>query len=244
MFKNRLDITSDADKVSLLREAMLDPRWNSTAMDQTASNPPWRHFGFGMDEPPLFPMYIKEMIQQDRYEYTQDSMLRILNRTKHLEAAMKSIKGNTLSQVLVQLAVMNFNDELSKEWTKFRANKDDITDLDQLVKFVEPLSHTLPFQQQAASASKQQQQRKDSTRKQSNGDNKSVPHLVDCPLCKNAHHPLHHCSVFMGYTTPQRQGYINHSRSCVNRLHHSHMVSHCSFNHTCRQCKGRHHTIL
>ena len=83
---------------------------------------------------------------------------------------MKSIKCNTLSQVIVQLAVMNFNDELSKKWTKFRAGKDNIPDLDQLVKFVEPLSHTLPFQQQAVSASKQQQQRKDSTRKQSNGD--------------------------------------------------------------------------
>ena len=43
---------------------------------------------------------------------------------------------------MVQLAVINFNDELSKEWTKFRAGKDDIPDLDQLVKFVEPLSHT------------------------------------------------------------------------------------------------------
>ena len=27
-------------------------------------------------------------------------------------------------------------------------------------------------------------------------------------------------------------------------LHHSHVVSHCSSNHTCRQCKGRHHTLL
>ena len=27
-------------------------------------------------------------------------------------------------------------------------------------------------------------------------------------------------------------------------LHHSRVVSHCSSNHTCRQCKGRHHTLL
>ena len=95
-----------------------------------------------------FPVYVKEMIQQDRYEYTQDSMLRILDRTKHLEAAIKSIKDNTLSQVKVQLAVMKFNDELIKEC---RASKDDITDLDQLVRFMEPLSHTLPFAASAAS---------------------------------------------------------------------------------------------
>ena len=58
---------------------------------------------------------------------------------------MKSIKGNTLSQVMVQLAVINFNDELSKEGTKFRAGKDDMPDQDQLVNFVEHLSHTLQF---------------------------------------------------------------------------------------------------
>ena len=249
MFKNRPDVTSDADKVSLLREAILDPTLKAQ-VEQYGRGPDG--FNSAMEAlrirygraTVVFPVYVKEMIQQDCYEYTQDSMLRILDRTKHLEAAMKSIKGNTLSQVMVQLAVMNFNDELNKEWTKFRAGKDDIPDLDQLVKFVEPLSHTLPFQQQAASATKQQQQRKDSTRKQSNGDSKFVPHLVDCPLCKNAYHPLHRCSVFMDYTTTQRQGYINRSRSCVNCLHHSHVVSHCSSNHTRRQCKGRHHTLL
>ena len=154
---------------------------------------------------------------------------------------MKSIKGNTQSHVMVQLAVMNFNDELSKQY-KFRASKDDIPDLDQLVKIVEPLSHTLPFQQQTASASKQQQQRKDSTRKQSNGDSKSVPHLVDCSLCKNAYP---HCIVALClWAILQHKGKATLTAAGVvsTVLHQSRVVSHCSSNHICRQCKGRHHT--
>ena len=107
---------------------------------------------------------------------------------------MKSIKGNTLSQVMVQLAVMNFNDELSKKWTKFRTGKDNIPDLDQLVKFVEPLSHICRFSSRqfhpASNNSKGRTVRGSSPMA-------TVSHLVDCPLCKNAYHPLHRYSVFI-----------------------------------------------
>ncbi len=128
MINSRPDITSDADKVSLLREAMLDPALKAQ-VEQYGRGPD----GFRAAREALhiryerasvvFPVYVKEMIQKETYSYNQESMLRILDRTKHLAAAMKDIKGDTLSQVMVQLAVFNFNDELSKEWTKYMAGK-------------------------------------------------------------------------------------------------------------------------
>ncbi len=250
MINSRPDITSDADKVSLLREAMLDPALKAQ-VEQYGRGPD----GFRAAREALrirygrasvvFPVYVKEMIQKETYSYNQESMLRILDRTKHLAAAMKDIKGDTLSQVMVQLAVFNFNDELSKEWTKYMASKEDIPDLDQLVKFVEPLSHTLPFQAPQSAGSKSSQvQKKESQKKTSNGDSRTSQRLTDCPLCKNTYHHLQRCSVFTGYSVGQRQSYINRTKGCSNCLHHSYVVGQCNSAHTCRQCKGRHHTLL
>ena len=80
MYKNRPDITSDADKASLLREAMLDPTLKAQ-VEQYGRGPDG--FNSAMEALRIryrrativFPVYVKEMIQQDRYGYTQDSML-------------------------------------------------------------------------------------------------------------------------------------------------------------------------
>ncbi len=125
------------------------------------------------------------------------------------------------------------------------AGKENIPDLDQLVKFVEPLSHTLPFQAPQSAGSKSSQvQKKESQKKTSNGDSRTSQRLTDCPLCKNTYHHLQRCSVFTGYSVGQRQSYINRTKGCSNCLHHSHVVGQCNSAHTCRQCKGRHHTLL
>ncbi len=44
----------------------------------------------------IYLTYVKELIQRGNYDYGQDSMLRVIDRTLHLLDVMEKIKGNTL----------------------------------------------------------------------------------------------------------------------------------------------------
>ncbi len=158
ILKTHSDCYTVGDKCCLLAETMEDPAAKElvgkfsqgpsgydTAMEQL-------RLRYGRASV-IYPTYVKELIQRDNYDYTQDSMLRVIDRTRHLLDAMENIKGNTLSQVAVALVVMDFNEELSKEWAKHLGSDDKLQNVDDLMKFITPLSHNLPSKSTSASIS-------------------------------------------------------------------------------------------
>ena len=190
-----------------------------------------------------FPTYVKELVQPDTYDYTQESALRVLDRTQHLIAAMEKLKGATLSQVAVALVVMNFDEEMSKEWSKHLGYADTIPKVEELVKFITPLTRNLPSKKTSAppptASAKQTHVKKEEHKKPSSALAKN-----SCPLCKGSYNTLTRCSTFMEYIPGQRWNYIRQSKGCINCLHPSHQVRQCASVHSCHTCKARHHTLL
>ncbi len=249
ILKTHSDCYTVGDKCCLLAEAMEDPAAKGlvrkfsqgpsgydTAMEQL-------RLRYGRASV-IYPTYVKELIQRGNYDYTQDSMLRVIDRKRHLLDAMEKIKGNTLSQVAIALVLMDFNEELSKEWAEHLGSDDKLPNVDNLMKFITPLSHNLPSKSTSASTSIASKKSTHNKREDHNKTSSSTTSKSSCPLCKNGHHPLSRCSAFSDYTPGQRFNYVRQIKACVNCLHPSHQVGQCASIHSCRACKARHHSML
>ena len=140
---------SDADKCCLLAEAM-ENLAIKTIVEKYAQGP--SGYDTAIKELKLrygrasvvFPTYVREFVQPDSYDYSQESLLRALDRTQHFYNAMEKINGATLSQVAVTLVAMNFDDELSKEWIKYIGSSEDLPTIKDFVAFATPLTRNLP----------------------------------------------------------------------------------------------------
>lgn len=64
-----------------------------------------------------------------------------------------------------------------------------------------------------------------------------------CKLCQDTH-LLHQCSKFAQYSVQQRFDFAKSKRLCMNCLSPTHKTSECSSKHLCRDCSGKHHSLL
>ena len=65
----------------------------------------------------------------------------------------------------------------------------------------------------------------------------------DCVLC-NDKHPLYLCTKFNGMSLEQRRTHIRNHNLCYNRLAAGHRTTDCRSISRCKQCSGRHHTMI
>ena len=65
-----------------------------------------------------------------------------------------------------------------------------------------------------------------------------------CPLCVNDSHCVWRCPRFLKSSFPERKRTCRQFFLCYNCLSPGHAVADCSTLSRCRQCKGKHHTLL
>ena len=241
---------SDQDKCCLLTEAMENPQIRKMVSKFCSGSSGYKD---AMEELRLrygranvmFPAYVQQLIQPDVYDYTQESTLRILDRTKHLMANMEKIKGATLSQVMAALIVMDFDEEMAKEWSRHLGDSEEIPKMEDLIKFITPLSRNLPSKKSTPSKLAPSKSTNSSSKPQNKREDKKVQSkLTNCSLCKATYHHLSRCQSFLDLNPGQRLNHVKQIKACVNCLHHSHQVGQCSSTYTCRFCKSKHHSLL
>lgn len=65
-----------------------------------------------------------------------------------------------------------------------------------------------------------------------------------CISCNKSQHPLFSCDQFLKLTPVQRYELVKQHRVCINCLNPGHIGTGCQSKHTCKQCSGRHNTLL
>ncbi len=65
----------------------------------------------------------------------------------------------------------------------------------------------------------------------------------ECALCKEQH-KLFRCPVFLGYDIAKRTKYVKDKRGCTNCLSFNHGTADCPSSFNCKDCNGRHNTLL
>ncbi|XP_055527359.1 uncharacterized protein LOC129719980 [Wyeomyia smithii] len=64
-----------------------------------------------------------------------------------------------------------------------------------------------------------------------------------CVAC-SSHHPLFQCSTFQGMSVADRDGLLKGHALCRNCFRIGHQAKECQSKYSCRNCKGRHHTLV
>ena len=67
--------------------------------------------------------------------------------------------------------------------------------------------------------------------------------VVCCDFCSEDHR-LHACPQFKRMTVTDRFNLVKKKRACFNCLSPDHSASECTSKFSCRECKGKHHTLL
>ncbi len=92
----------------------------------------------------IYPQLVEEFLARTKYDYSRESMRLILDRTRRVLNDMEKLEGRNLDIFAVSMVTRDFDQELLTEWTKHLGEEDKLPTLDELVKFVTPLSHHLP----------------------------------------------------------------------------------------------------
>ena len=66
---------------------------------------------------------------------------------------------------------------------------------------------------------------------------------LTCPVCRERHYTMR-CPTFLKASVEKRREIVANRRLCFNCLSHGHPVSHCSSDATCKECRGKHHTLI
>ncbi|KAM8701434.1 hypothetical protein ACLKA7_017693, partial [Drosophila subpalustris] len=67
---------------------------------------------------------------------------------------------------------------------------------------------------------------------------------VSCAKCNSKEHTLYTCPQFSDLTVEQRRTFVKERTLCFNCLKAGHISRKCESKYTCKNCQGRHHTLL
>ncbi|XP_055622572.1 uncharacterized protein LOC129766131 [Toxorhynchites rutilus septentrionalis] len=82
------------------------------------------------------------------------------------------------------------------------------------------------------------------TKTSAGGSKPPIQQSRECAFCANSSHATHACKEFGALSIEARREETRKKNLCYNCLSKTHNVRNCTSNGRCRDCKGRHHTML
>jgi len=185
----------------------------------------------------VFPQQVHGITSRETTNLTQEGFSRYRDKYVLPLQTMSELGCTSISQFAASLALNNFDHNLRDEWTKHYKTANEIPSLDNTTKFLEPLENNIQFltlYDQSLSASSSNKRHQTAGPKVSSSM---------CTLCKEPH-KLFRCPVLQGYDTARRHRHIRDQNGCLNCLGIGYKAMECNSTFTCRECRGKHHTLL
>jgi len=175
----------------------------------------------------VFPHLVHKMTSKEPINLTQEGFSRYRDKYILPLQSMQELGCTSISQFAASLALENFSQSLRDEWTKFYKTVSEVPLLEDITEFLEPLENNLQ------SLTLDDGKVTTHLPSQSRRSYAAVPKVSNsvCALCKEIHR-LFRCPVFSGYDTTRRNRYVRDKRLC------------CKSTFTCKECRGKHHTLL
>lgn len=172
-----------------------------------------------------------------------------LNTFQENTAAIEALGISDLSGFLLFYVASRVLDTTTKRLFEADQDTQDLPTLSDLLKFVQSRCRVL--QNSACSTALVSSVKpkssfsikKGATIARSSFMLSSPNNPVVCPICRGAHY-VYRCDKFRQMPTAQRLKFVQTNRICTNCLSSSHTSAKCSSKYTCRQCSGKHHSLL
>ncbi|XP_076301733.1 uncharacterized protein LOC143219738 [Lasioglossum baleicum] len=146
---------------------------------------------------------------------------------------------------LVYFVTRQFDKELASEWNKYLGNSKQYPAYKELEEFMLTQATSVAVMNQPQTPLLTIDNPSDRARP------KSSTHVVGeterrrppCPLC-NETHSIRECDIFGRLRPLARYDMVKDLRMCINCLSADHTLANCSSRNVCRDCHGKHHTLL
>jgi hypothetical protein len=145
--------------------------------------------------------------------------------------------------ILVTIIPDKLDFHSNREWQGKLGN--EMPDSKTLLDFLENrYQHVASITASSANQTSQEKSGQNKSSKHQSSSNSVIINKQSCAFCKKTNHSLHQCTSFLRLSTDEKLKQVISLKLCENCLRGNHSTANCKSNNTCRDCKGRHHTLL
>jgi hypothetical protein len=145
--------------------------------------------------------------------------------------------------ILVTIIPDKLDFHSNREWQGKLGN--EMPDSKTLLDFLESrYQHVASITASSANQTSQEKSGQNKSSKHQSSSNSVIINKQSCAFCKKTNHSLHQCTSFLRLSTDEKLKQVISLKLCENCLRGNHSTANCKSNNTCRDCKGRHHTLL
>ncbi|XP_076298362.1 uncharacterized protein LOC143217705 [Lasioglossum baleicum] len=174
-----------------------------------------------------------------------DSLRQFTVHFRNTLEALHKLGRTSQDDLLVYLVTNKFEKTTAREWRDLLGKTRTYPTLKQLEEFLFTKAAAVeeepePKSQSVANAKRPGPSRPAST---SHVVEETVRTRSPCSMCNDSH-SLRDCKAFRKLSPLAHFEVLKNERVCINCLGSEHTVSNCPSTHVCRECGGRHHTLL
>lgn len=143
--------------------------------------------------------------------------------------------------IIIHLVTQKLDQESRRQWEqKISDDSDRLPSLSEFLSFLESRFRALEFLEPTI---KRDIRNREVTERPRVFSVTTPVTSVPCPFCSDTH-MLYQCTRFMQESIQVRQGFVREKRLCFNCLAPYHSALSCKKPTSCKNCNGRHHTLL
>ena len=234
---------SDAEKLCHLVKAMQDREASDIATRISASTNSYEEAVMALkrryNQPRmLFPQYVHALMAPRKVGNNRKELHRLIEDWELYQRGMKQCGAYSADHICAALMEDCMTDQIKALWRTYSGDILDPPTTDQVVGFLERQLTALPeeddknYTLHPPRKPKGQAMRVDDR------------HQAQCTVCKEGSHPLFQCHTFKEWDQSHQHTHVRTSNLCYNCLSKSHSSKDCPSKWSCRECGGRHHTLL
>ena len=175
-----------------------------------------------------------------------EDLVRGLQELELHHSGLKAHGGDTLGQFLTATTVLLMDSSCAMHWADYTSNRKEPPDLKTIRRFFEHRILTLQSNPHTARKIAKPPQASQPAFKQKDKPKSTVYHAREStydPSCP-ASHKIYDCPSFKEWTLNKRLSTVRKKSMCFNCLGRGHSSDSCRSKRTCKDCSGKHHTLL
>ena len=205
--------------------------------------------------------YCHQLTSLTSIKNTKNDLLLFVDKIKHAVAGLQHTEQYNLPSFLTSMLTPCLPKALQVEWEVQSRESRDVPPLDEFLQFVSFRADVLSVTPSAPSEAKAKPKAPDvkpehpprrhratvystTTQPSSNGPPSTPGFRYECLLCPGVRHPLFQCTIFNDMSLAGREAHIRAKNLCSNCFAPGHQNKDCRSWGRCRQCGGKHHTLV
>ena len=244
-------ITND-EKLSYLLDCLKDPEAQSTVKEALRNRDDFdkveKLLNCQYDQPrEVFTRAIKGLMSLPQFDYTSADLNSASQALSKFGNTIYRYGDKSASQLITGILESKMTSKLKENW-KLHKPSEEVPSTEELLQFLLERKRVLGLTERETPKEKSTLRTpysKPSHHKSGKNPqtNLHISELPPCSVCQNTHH-LHSCPSFKEMDQQARFTAYRNANVCYNCLHPSHSSRQCPSRFSCRECGGRHHTLL